>query len=198
MISFFTTPKSFSGHIGVIQRNALQSWKRLDPDDEVILLGDETGSAEAARDLGLPLAGDQCCDLREATHKLTRTRVMRAIDSVRLRWRTRRMTDTFARRLKRFEKGISTKFGERRTRRLIGTSHAFRRLLKSGSPFKRHRIAIIGLGKIGFPLAVCLAHKGCTVVGIDTDVERLAALQSGRSLSPEKTWNNCWREPGAD
>jgi hypothetical protein len=53
MISFFTTPKPFLGHIGIIQRNALQSWTRIHPQAEVILFGDEQGAAEAARDLGL-------------------------------------------------------------------------------------------------------------------------------------------------
>src|ERR1019366_7468872 len=52
MISFFTTPKPFLGHIGVIQRNAIESWKRVHPQAEVILFGDEEGAAEAARALG--------------------------------------------------------------------------------------------------------------------------------------------------
>src|SRR5258708_21122516 len=51
MITFFTTPKPFRGHIGVIQRNAIESWKRIHPSAEVILFGDEEGAAEAARDL---------------------------------------------------------------------------------------------------------------------------------------------------
>lgn len=52
MITFFATPKPFRGHIGIIQRNAIQSWKLLHPDAEVILFGDEEGAAEAARALG--------------------------------------------------------------------------------------------------------------------------------------------------
>jgi hypothetical protein len=51
MITFFTTPKPFLGHIGVIQRNAIESWKRVHPEAEVILFGDEEGAAEAALDL---------------------------------------------------------------------------------------------------------------------------------------------------
>lgn len=50
MFTIFSVPKPFSGHIGVIQRNAVGSWVRLA--DEVILFGDEEGIAEAARDLG--------------------------------------------------------------------------------------------------------------------------------------------------
>jgi hypothetical protein len=51
MITFFTTPKPFLGHIGIIQRNAIDSWKRIHPDAEVILFGDDEGAAEAAKDL---------------------------------------------------------------------------------------------------------------------------------------------------
>jgi hypothetical protein len=53
MITFFASPKPFRGHIGIIQRNAIESWKRVHPDAEVILFGDEEGSAEAARELGI-------------------------------------------------------------------------------------------------------------------------------------------------
>jgi hypothetical protein len=53
MITFFTTPKPFRGHIGVIQRNAIESWKRIHPSAEVILFGDEDGAAEAAGDLNI-------------------------------------------------------------------------------------------------------------------------------------------------
>jgi hypothetical protein len=51
MITFFTTPKPFLGHIGIIQRNAIESWKRVHPQAEVILFGDDQGAAEAAREL---------------------------------------------------------------------------------------------------------------------------------------------------
>jgi len=53
MLTFFTTAKAFRGHDGIIQRNALHSWKRLHPDVEVILFGDEEGVAEACADLEL-------------------------------------------------------------------------------------------------------------------------------------------------
>jgi len=53
MLTLFTTGKAFAGHSGVIQRNALKSWKLLHPDVEVIVFGDEEGAAEACRDLGL-------------------------------------------------------------------------------------------------------------------------------------------------
>lgn len=50
MITFFTAPKPFRGHIGIIQRNAIKSWLQLHP-CEVILFGDEEGVAEVAREL---------------------------------------------------------------------------------------------------------------------------------------------------
>jgi len=53
MLTIFTTPKAFRGHINVIQRNALKSWTRLDADVEVIVFGDEEGAAETCRELGL-------------------------------------------------------------------------------------------------------------------------------------------------
>jgi hypothetical protein len=53
MLTIFSTPKPFEGHIGIIQRNALMSWKLLDPDVEIILFGDEAGTAEISRELGL-------------------------------------------------------------------------------------------------------------------------------------------------
>jgi hypothetical protein len=53
MITLFSIPKAFSGHFGVIQRNAIQSWKRIGGDVEVILVGDDPGTAEAAVELGV-------------------------------------------------------------------------------------------------------------------------------------------------
>jgi hypothetical protein len=52
MLTIFSTTKPFTGHIGVIQRNALASWARLSPEVQIILFGDETGTAEAAREIG--------------------------------------------------------------------------------------------------------------------------------------------------
>jgi hypothetical protein len=53
MLTIFSTPKPFRGHIAVIQRNALESWRRLHPDVEVILFGDDDGAAEVCREMGL-------------------------------------------------------------------------------------------------------------------------------------------------
>ncbi len=52
LLTLFSAPKPFTNpHIAMIQRNAIRSWTLL-PDVEVILLGEETGLADAARELG--------------------------------------------------------------------------------------------------------------------------------------------------
>lgn len=53
LITVFSAPKPFTDpHIAIIQRNAILSWTKL-PDVEVVLLGDETGLAEVAAELGV-------------------------------------------------------------------------------------------------------------------------------------------------
>jgi hypothetical protein len=53
MLTIFTTAKPFKGHNATIQRNALQSWKLLDTDVEIVVFGDDEGSAEVCAELGL-------------------------------------------------------------------------------------------------------------------------------------------------
>ena len=53
MLTIFTTPKPFRGHIGVIQTNAIHSWLSLHPKPEVILFGSEEGTAEVASRFGI-------------------------------------------------------------------------------------------------------------------------------------------------
>lgn len=50
-ISIFTTAKSFQGADRIRQINALISWKSLQPTPEIILLGDEEGNQQVAREL---------------------------------------------------------------------------------------------------------------------------------------------------
>jgi len=53
LITLFSAPKPFTNpHIAMIQRNAIKSWTLL-PDVEIILLGEEQGLAEAARELSV-------------------------------------------------------------------------------------------------------------------------------------------------
>ena len=52
MITFFTIPKSFEGVIGTAQKNSIKSWLAVHPGSEVIVFGNEKGTAEAASELG--------------------------------------------------------------------------------------------------------------------------------------------------
>ena len=51
--TIFATPKAFHGHIGIIQRNAIASWTKLEPRPEIILFGEDQGTAEVAQELGI-------------------------------------------------------------------------------------------------------------------------------------------------
>jgi hypothetical protein len=53
MLTIFATPKPFRGHIAVIQRNAIRSWTLLRPACEIILMGNDEGTAEIADEFGL-------------------------------------------------------------------------------------------------------------------------------------------------
>ena len=53
MITVFSVPKPFEGHIGIIQCNAIKSWKKLDPKCEIILYGNEKGVKEIAEKFDL-------------------------------------------------------------------------------------------------------------------------------------------------
>ncbi len=84
VLSFLTVPKAFEGHAGVIQRNALASWRRSVPGCEIFLCGDDGGAREAAEAVGgrllpdvernafgTPLVGPVFQRVaREATHRL--------------------------------------------------------------------------------------------------------------------------------
>src|SRR5579863_8120234 len=50
-LTIMAIPKPFSGHIGIIQHNAIVSWTRLQPQPEIYLFGDEPGVAEIATEL---------------------------------------------------------------------------------------------------------------------------------------------------
>jgi len=52
MLTIFSTPKPFRGHIGIIQQNAITSWTLIKPRPEIILFGNDEGTAQVARELG--------------------------------------------------------------------------------------------------------------------------------------------------
>jgi hypothetical protein len=71
LVTILAMPKPFIGHIGVIQRNAIKSWTKLEPRPDIFLFGEEDGTAEIAAelhignlrdiqrsDLGTPLLSD--------------------------------------------------------------------------------------------------------------------------------------------
>jgi UDP-N-acetyl-D-glucosamine dehydrogenase len=53
--------------------------------------------------------------------------------------------------------------------------------LKNKINNKQARVAVIGLGYVGLPLALAFAEKGFRVVGIDTSVERVGRIASLKS-----------------
>jgi UDP-N-acetyl-D-mannosaminuronic acid dehydrogenase len=50
-------------------------------------------------------------------------------------------------------------------------------------------VSVIGLGRVGLPLALCFADADLSVLGVDKDADRLAALREGRMP---------FKEPGTD
>jgi len=52
MLTLFSTPKSFQGPFKLVQENAIRSWARLEPRPEIILLGEDEGTAEMAAEIG--------------------------------------------------------------------------------------------------------------------------------------------------
>ncbi|MGB2984282.1 MAG: hypothetical protein WBE26_00225 [Phycisphaerae bacterium] len=62
MLTLFTVPKPFAGHIDVIQRNAIASWRKLDPVCEIILCGNEVGTKEVADRFAATWLADIACN----------------------------------------------------------------------------------------------------------------------------------------
>jgi UDPglucose 6-dehydrogenase len=53
---------------------------------------------------------------------------------------------------------------------------------------------VIGLGRLGAPLAACLASKGVRVIGVDADPQKVEALQAGRAPVAETGLESVIRE----
>jgi len=63
MITIFTIPKSFEdSHIDIIQTNAIKSWLELDSDCNVVLIGNDPGVAEKAKELDIKHIPDVKCN----------------------------------------------------------------------------------------------------------------------------------------
>lgn len=61
-LTIFAIPKAFKGHNAVIQRNAITSWTKLTPRPDIILLGQDEGTAEIANELGLTHIPEVVCN----------------------------------------------------------------------------------------------------------------------------------------
>ena len=89
-LTIFATPKKFEEHIGVIQRNAIQSWTQMSPKPHIILFGTEPGTAEVTREFGLLHVPSIKCnqwgtplvsDLFEQAEKFSRSPVLCYVNS---------------------------------------------------------------------------------------------------------------------
>jgi UDPglucose 6-dehydrogenase len=47
------------------------------------------------------------------------------------------------------------------------------------------RVCVIGMGKLGAPLAACMAARGLTVIGVDADKRKVDAINHGKPPVPE-------------
>ncbi len=52
MLTIFTTCKPFKTTVGIHQRNALRSWRKIFPDADIIIFGKEEGTAKIAAEIG--------------------------------------------------------------------------------------------------------------------------------------------------
>lgn len=52
VLTLFAIPKAFRGEFDVIQRNAIRSWARLQPECQIVLAGDDEGTHEMAAEIG--------------------------------------------------------------------------------------------------------------------------------------------------
>jgi hypothetical protein len=62
MLTIFATCKPFKGHFGTIQRNAIISWTKLVPKPEIILFGNDEGTAGICQELNLKHIPDIACN----------------------------------------------------------------------------------------------------------------------------------------
>jgi hypothetical protein len=58
-LTIFTAPKPFTDpHISTIQFNAIRSWKELEPEASIVLVGNEAGVKSVAKELGVHFVSD--------------------------------------------------------------------------------------------------------------------------------------------
>lgn len=62
MLTIFSCPKPFRGHVNITQRNAIKSWLLLEPKPDIILLGNDEGVSEAAREFHIRHIPNVACN----------------------------------------------------------------------------------------------------------------------------------------
>ena len=58
VLTIFSAPKAFRGHVGIIQDNAIRSWSRLRPAPKIILFGAESETGDLAQRVQVDLVPD--------------------------------------------------------------------------------------------------------------------------------------------
>ena len=58
VLTIFSAPKAFRGHVGIIQDNAIRSWSRLRPAPKIILFGAESETGDVAQRMQIDLVPD--------------------------------------------------------------------------------------------------------------------------------------------
>ena len=58
LLTIFSAPKAFTGHVGIIQQNAIRSWLSLRPKPRIILFCNEAGTADVLRGIDVELVSE--------------------------------------------------------------------------------------------------------------------------------------------
>jgi len=58
VLTIFSAPKAFRGHVGIIQDNAIRSWSLLKPAPRIVLFATDDGTADEAKRLGVRLVSE--------------------------------------------------------------------------------------------------------------------------------------------
>ena len=57
-------------------------------------------------------------------------------------------------------------------------------------------VSVFGIGKLGFPIVACFAHKGYKVIGVDVNPDLIQAVNNRKPLIHEPGLADLLREPG--
>ena len=61
-VTIFAVPKAFKGHENIIQRNAIQSWLKIEQKPNIIFMGNDEGTAEVCKEFNLVHIPDIKCN----------------------------------------------------------------------------------------------------------------------------------------